>query len=47
MVDADMEAAGLRPVGQGARVLAEKFPEWRHRALAVTSTGRNGQKRFD
>jgi GDPmannose 4,6-dehydratase len=47
MVDADMEAAGLPPVGQGARVLDEKFPEWRHRAAAVTSTGRNGQRQFD
>jgi GDPmannose 4,6-dehydratase len=28
MVDADMEAAGLVPVGEGARVMQEKFQNW-------------------
>ena len=28
MVDADMEAVGLEPLGRGKSVLAEKFPQW-------------------
>ena len=27
MVDADMRAAGLKPVGEGDKILKEKFPE--------------------
>lgn len=47
MVDADMEAVGLKPVGRGVRVLEEQFPNWRHRSAAVTSTLRNGQRHFE
>ena len=28
MVDADMEAAGLKPIGQGNRMLKTKFGDW-------------------
>ena len=28
MVDADMEAAGLKPVGEGKVILKEKFGKW-------------------
>ncbi len=30
MVDADMEAAGLQPIGDGGRILKDKFGHWRH-----------------
>jgi GDPmannose 4,6-dehydratase len=43
MVDADMEAMGLPPIGQGSRILAEKFPAWHQWSVAVTSLQRNGQ----
>jgi GDPmannose 4,6-dehydratase len=28
MVDADLEACGLKPIGKGQRVLEEKFSQW-------------------
>ena len=37
MVDADMEAAGLKPVGEGKAILAEKFGGW-HQWEANVST---------
>ncbi|MBX6362400.1 MAG: GDP-mannose 4,6-dehydratase [Gemmatimonadetes bacterium] len=37
MVDADMEAIGLEPIGEGMRILAEKFPEWHQWGLSVTA----------
>ena len=30
MVDADIEAIGLHPVGEGKKILDEKFPGRRH-----------------
>ena len=47
MVDADMEAVGLEPVGKGARILSEKFPAWHQWPAAVTSVYQNGQKSFE
>jgi GDPmannose 4,6-dehydratase len=47
MVDADMQAIGLEPVGKGSRVLAEKFPNWQHRPAAVTSALRKNQQQFE
>jgi GDPmannose 4,6-dehydratase len=44
MVDADIEAVGLPPIGQGSRTLAEKFPEWHQWSRATTSLQRNGQQ---
>ncbi|HYH00365.1 MAG TPA: GDP-mannose 4,6-dehydratase [Terriglobales bacterium] len=36
MVDADMEALGLKPVGEGVRILAEKFEGWHQWSGAVS-----------
>ena len=38
MVDADMEAAGLRPIGEGNRILEEKFDDW-HQWKGAVSVG--------
>jgi hypothetical protein len=43
MVDADMEAMGLPPIGHGSRILAEKFPGWHQWSTAVTALQHNGQ----
>jgi GDPmannose 4,6-dehydratase len=47
MVDADMEALGLPPIGQGHRILSTKFSGWHQWQEAVTSLHQNGQQRFD
>jgi GDPmannose 4,6-dehydratase len=47
MVDADLEAVGLQPMGHGSRVLSGKFPEWHQWSSAVTSLHRNGQQQFE
>ena len=41
MVDADMEAAGLEPPGEGKRILEEKFAGWHRWDTGVTATLRN------
>ena len=44
MVDADMEAVGLRPIGEGRRTLSEKFGGWHRWETSVSATyGRGGQ----
>jgi GDPmannose 4,6-dehydratase len=47
MVDADMEALGLPPIGQGHRILSTKFSGWHQWQEAVTSLHQNGQQRFN
>jgi GDPmannose 4,6-dehydratase len=47
MVDADMEAVGLPPVGRGHRVIATKLSGWHQWSKAVTSLHQTGPKRFD
>ncbi len=47
MVDADLEAIGLPPIGQGTRILAAKFPGWHQWPAAVTAMQRNGQQHFE
>jgi GDPmannose 4,6-dehydratase len=47
MVDVDMEACDLQPVGQGQRILAEKFSEWHQWAGTVSSLVHNAQQRFE
>lgn len=37
MVDADMAAIGLKPIGRGQRAVEAKFPEWNHWSLARTA----------
>jgi GDPmannose 4,6-dehydratase len=46
MVDADMAAIGLHPVGKGQEVLAAKFSGWHQWSEAVTSLQQNGQQQF-
>lgn len=44
MVDADMEAVGLRPIGEGRRGLSEKFGGWYCWETSVSATyGRGGR----
>jgi GDPmannose 4,6-dehydratase len=38
MVDADMEALGLQPPGEGKRILQEKFNDWHHWECSVTAS---------
>ena len=47
MVDADMEANGLKPVGKGQRVLATKFSGWHQWASAVTSMHQKVRQQFE
>jgi GDPmannose 4,6-dehydratase len=47
MVDADMEAIGLRPIGQGQHILSIKFSGWHQWSAAVTSLFQNGQQQFE
>ena len=47
MVDADMEAIGLQPIGKGEHILAEKFPGWHQWSTAVASLRQNGLQQFD
>lgn len=47
MVDADLEAIGLPPIGDGQRILAEKFSWWHQWSTAVTSLYQNGSRQFE
>jgi GDPmannose 4,6-dehydratase len=47
MVDADMEAIGLPPIGQGQHILAAKFSDWHQWATTVTSLCQNSQQLFE
>jgi GDPmannose 4,6-dehydratase len=42
MVDADMQSAGLTPVGEGLRILEAKFGDWHRWETSVTAVIRNG-----
>jgi len=41
MVDADMEAAGLQPIGEGKRTMEEKFTGWHQWDSSVAATLKN------
>jgi hypothetical protein len=47
MVDADLEAVGVPPLGQGAHILAEKFAGWHQWSGAVTALRLNGHLQFE
>jgi GDPmannose 4,6-dehydratase len=47
MVDFDMEAIGLRPIGEGQRILQAKFSNWHQWSSAVTSVIQNAHEGFD
>jgi GDPmannose 4,6-dehydratase len=47
MVDADMEAVGLEPVGEGKKILEEKCPPWHQWASSVTAVLQNNKRTFE
>lgn len=47
MVDCDLEAFGLTPIGKGKRILEEKFSGWHQWSSAVTSVFQNTHEGFD
>jgi GDPmannose 4,6-dehydratase len=47
MVDADMEAISLQPIGHGQRILAAKFSEWHQWSSAVTAFCQSAQRKFE
>ncbi|HXF93564.1 MAG TPA: GDP-mannose 4,6-dehydratase [Nitrospiraceae bacterium] len=44
MVDADLEAAGLTPIGEGARILEQKCPDWHRWVSGVTAALKNHRR---
>jgi GDPmannose 4,6-dehydratase len=44
MVDADMEEIGLKPIGEGKRILREKCHEWHQWPLSVTALVQNQRR---
>jgi GDPmannose 4,6-dehydratase len=47
MVDSDMEAIGLKPVGQGERIMEAKCPRWHRWSSSVTAVLQNNNHRFE
>ncbi|MBI3951356.1 MAG: GDP-mannose 4,6-dehydratase [Acidobacteria bacterium] len=47
MVDYDMEAIGLEPVGEGRSILEEKCPEWHRWSSSVTVALQNNRRGFE
>jgi GDPmannose 4,6-dehydratase len=47
MVDADMEALGLQPIGHGQQTLAAKFAGWHQWSAAVTALQQGAAQQFD
>lgn len=47
MVDADMEAAGLTPIGEGKRVLEAKFSGWHQWQCSVSAVHQNNHRGFE
>ncbi|MCL0075053.1 GDP-mannose 4,6-dehydratase, partial [Thermodesulfovibrionales bacterium] len=47
MVDADMEAIGLEPIGEGKRILEEKFTGWHRWDNSVAAALKNEKRGFE
>jgi GDPmannose 4,6-dehydratase len=47
MVDADMEAVGLEPIGEGMRILDENFEDWHRWETSVTAVIQSAGNGFD
>jgi GDPmannose 4,6-dehydratase len=47
MVDFDLQAIGLSPIGSGQRILQNKFSDWHQWFSAVTSVFQNAREGFD
>jgi GDPmannose 4,6-dehydratase len=47
MVDADMEAIGLKPIGEGHKIIEENFSDWHRWETGVTALINNAGHGFD
>jgi hypothetical protein len=47
MLDADMEAIGLQPIGHGQHTLATKFAGWHQWSTAVTALQQSVAHKFE
>ncbi len=47
MVDADMEAVGLKPIGEGLKILDRHFGDWHRWASGVTAVIRSAGNGVD
>ena len=47
MVDADLEAVGLEPIGEGLKILEEHFDDWHRWDTGVTAVLQNAGKGID
>jgi GDPmannose 4,6-dehydratase len=47
MVDADLEAVGMEPIGEGKRIMEEHFSEWHRWDSGVTAVLRSSGNGFD
>ncbi len=47
MVDADMEALGLKPVGEGIQILKAKCPQWHRWSSSVTAVLQSNRRGFE
>jgi len=47
MVDADMEAVGLQPIGEGLEIIEQSFGDWHRWETGVTAVLKNANKGFD
>jgi len=47
MVDADMEAVGLEPIGEGRKILRQNFSDWHCWSSTVTAVLENSEVGFD
>ncbi len=47
MVDADLEAVGLEPIGEGLKILDEHFDDWHRWDTGVTAVIQNAGNGVD
>lgn len=47
MVDADLEALGLKPVGEGIRILQAKSPSWHQWSTSMTAAAESNRRGFE
>jgi len=47
MVDADMEAVGLKPIGEGLKIIEQSFGDWHRWETGVTAVLKNANNGFD
>jgi GDPmannose 4,6-dehydratase len=47
MVDADLEAVGIPPIGEGLRILEQHFDDWHRWETSVTAVLKNAGNGFE